>query len=460
MLKRRPLSPPKPPFRKSPKPVARKPVPGDPVAEIELSFPARGLHFCCIIKCSLVLVRLDSQAATVLGMQPFLHAATAEPPPLPAQVDLPPHVSGQSNPEFARPPRDSRFRVLLIVLISLSVGAALWMGNRSRRVVGQGNSQALRAAYSNSAPFLRLKGTTAAVRSRAILAPLLSGQQVGTLTITKLTPGGRRVKRGDLLVEFDRQAQTRDFLDKQADYGKLADQVLEEQAKDSAARAKDETELKEAKDNLSKAELEMQKVEIVSRIDAEKAQESLDEAKATLQQLGETFDLKRKAAQAGIRILEIQRDRTRQTMLHAQANAELMQIHSPLDGVVVLNTIWKQGKMGEVQEGDQVRPGVPFMQVVDPSVMEVRAFANQEDFFSLHVGQAAKVYLDAYPQLELPGRLDEIAPMGRGGDFSNKVHNFGVVFSIRGGDAKLMPDLSAAVDVDVSNNNGISGGAQ
>jgi len=49
----------------------------------------------------------------------------------------------------------------------------------------------------------------------------------------------------------------------------------------------------------------MEKVELLSRIDAEKAQEDLDEAQATLKQLKETFDLKRKAAQASIRILEI-----------------------------------------------------------------------------------------------------------------------------------------------------------
>ena len=148
-----------------------------------------------------------------------------------------------------------------------------------------------------------------------------------------------------MLVEFDRQAQMRDFIDKQAEYAKLVDQVAEEQAKENAARAKDETELKTAEDNLRKTELEIQKAEIVSRIDAEKNQQNLDEAKATFEQLHETFDLKRKAAQAAIRILEIQRDRTQQTMLHAQANADLMQIHSPLDGVVVLSTIWKQGKM-------------------------------------------------------------------------------------------------------------------
>jgi multidrug resistance efflux pump len=307
-----------------------------------------------------------------------------------------------------------------------------------------------RSSAANRDQVLRLKGTTEAVQSRAVLAPQLAGESVPTLTIVHLTPGGTRVKKGDLLVEFDRQAQMRDFVDKQADYAKLVDQVAEEQAKGSAARAKDETELKTAEDSLRKAELEMQKTEIVSRIDAEKNQQNLDEAKATFEQLHETFDLKRAAAQAAIRILEIQRDRTQQTMLHAQANADLMQIRSPLDGVVVLNTIWKQGTMGEVQEGDQVRPGVPFMQVVNPAAMQVRVMANQQDFPSLQVGQTAKVRLDAYPELVFPAKLEQLAPIGEGGDFSNKLRSFVVIVSIEGNNPKLMPDLSAAVDVNIA----------
>ena len=89
----------------------------------------------------------------------------------------------------------------------------------------------------------------------------------------------------------------------------------------STARAKDDTEIKQAEDALAKAKLEMEKVELLSRIDAEKAQEDLDEAQATLAQLKQTYDLKRKAAQASIRILEIQRDRTRETMLPTQRRA-------------------------------------------------------------------------------------------------------------------------------------------
>lgn len=291
---------------------------------------------------------------------------------------------------------------------------------------------------------------------RAVVAPLVAGEHVGSLTITRLVSAGTRVKGGDLLVEFDRQAELREFVDKQAEQAKLANQVVEERAKEAATRAKDETEMREAEDKLAKAELEMGKLELLARIDAEKAQEDLDEAKATLAQLKETFQLKRRRAEASIRLLEIQRDRAREIMEHARENAERMQIRSALDGVVVLNSIWKEGTMGEVKEGDQVHPGVTFMQVVDPSLMQVRALANQQDFPWLELGEAAKVHLDAYPELEFSARLEEKAPVGRSGDFSQKLRTFSVVFSIAGNDARLMPDLSAAVDVDRTMQDGVT----
>ncbi len=371
----------------------------------------------------------------------------------PAEV-IPASGSSLGQPEPPSPPaaenkaRPRRWRRWVAIAAAAAVVAIVVL------IAARGKTPAISKASRSGATIptqvLRLKGTTEAVQSRAIVAPLLAGQQVPTLTIIRLTPAGTRVKQGDLLVEFDRQAQMRDFVDKQAEYAKLVDQVTGEQAKESAARAKDETELKTAEDNLRKTELEIQKAEIVSRIDAEKNQENLDEAKATYEQLRETFNLKRKAAQAAVRILEIQRDRTQQTMLHAQANADLMQIRSPLNGVVVLNTIWKQGTMGEVQEGDQVRPGVSFMQVVNPAAMQVRVRANQQDFPSLQVGQTAKVRLDAYPDLVFAAKLDQLAPIGEGGDFSSKLRSFVVIVAIEGNDPKLMPDLSAAVDVDVA----------
>jgi multidrug efflux pump subunit AcrA (membrane-fusion protein) len=300
---------------------------------------------------------------------------------------------------------------------------------------------------------LRLNGTTIAAHSFAVLAPRLEGAQVGSMIVTKLAPGGSQVKAGDVLVEFDPQAQMKDYLDKQSAYDNLVGQVAQKEAEEEIAKAKDDTALKQAEDELDRAKLELQRNEIVSRIDAEKNQEAAEEAEATLKQLKATYQLKRAAASAAIRIQEIQRDRAMEAMRYAQSNAAKMTVHSPMNGVVVLNTIWLGGRMGTVQTGDQVRPGVPFMAVVDPSQMEVRVELNQVDLLRVHLGQRAKMHLDAYPGIELGATLEDLSPLGHQGQFTDTVRTFAARFSIQGSDPRLLPDLSAALDLDLSSEN-------
>src|SRR5207302_8788420 len=135
---------------------------------------------------------------------------------------------------------------------------------------------------------------------------------------TKLAPAGIQVKKDDVLVEFDPQAQMKDYLDKKSTYENLVSQVAQKQADEDIARAKDDTALKQAEDELKRAQLEVQKNEIVSRIDAEKNQEALDEAQATLKQLKQTYELKSAASASTIRIVEIQRDRALEAMRYSQ----------------------------------------------------------------------------------------------------------------------------------------------
>jgi HlyD family secretion protein len=370
-----------------------------------------------------------------------LERSTVELPEPPPQIDIPPETSREPG----TPSKTiTRFWAAAGVVVACCILVLVFYKSHKPAADSLPTATVERTQFAR---ILRLKGTTEAVQSRTFTAPILAGAQLSTLVITHVATAGNKVKRGDLLVEFDRQVQIKDALDKQADYQKFASQVAENQAQEDAAKAKDETELKQAEDELKKDDLEMRRNEVLSRIDAEKNQENLDQAKANLLQLRQTFDLKRRSARAGIGILELQRDRAREDMLHSQGNAAQMQILAPLDGVVVLHTVWKQGSMGEVKEGDQVRPGIALMDVVNPSLMQVRVQANQQDIADLRIGQAAQVRLDAYPEIFFPSKLEELAPLGVPGSFSEKLHSFVAIFSIQGNNPKLMPDLSAAVDV-------------
>jgi hypothetical protein len=79
--------------------------------------------------------------------------------------------------------------------------------------------------------------------------------------------------------------------------------------------------------------------------------------------------------------------------------------------------------------------------------MKVLVPVNQEDLLGLSIGQKALVHLDAYSDLVFEAQLESIDPMGQKGDFSPKLRSFSATFSIKGNDPRLMPDLSAAVDI-------------
>jgi multidrug resistance efflux pump len=296
---------------------------------------------------------------------------------------------------------------------------------------------------------VRVHGIVEAVESHGIAAPRLSGQNLGSLIITKLVKNGSAVRRGDVLVEFDREAQAKNILDKKAEYLDLVDQIKKKQADQASARAADETELKQAEDAEKTAELEMKKNEIISQIDAEKNQQNLEQAQASLKQLQETFALKRQAAAAELKILEIQRDRAETAMHWAQGNTEKMVIRSSADGVAVINSTWKSGAISDVQEGDEVRPGFPFLQIVNPSHMQIHAKVNQADIGAMQEGDPVQIGLDAYPELSFRGKLEYIGTVAQTSSFSQMVRSFNVVFSVEGTDPKLLPDLSAAVDVEL-----------
>lgn len=357
-----------------------------------------------------------------------------------------------SAPEPSRPRKRKRWLPLLLVAAAVVV-IALFLLRRVR--ANDSNTAArevTRTAVVQQKDFvssLRTHGIVEAVESHAISAPRLSGQGLGTLIITKLVASGSTVHRGEVLVEFDRQAQLRNVLDKQAEYRDLVEQIKKKQADQAAARAADETALKQAEDAEKTAELEVKKNEILSKIDAEKNDLTLEENRATLKQLQETFNLKRQADQADLKVLEIQRDRALAAVRWAQGNTEQMLIRSTADGVTVINSTWKSGTMSDVQEGDEVRPGFAFMQIVNPGRMQVRLRVNQADVYAMHVGQSARIHLDAYPDLSFSGTAENIAAVAQTSAFSGKMRFFTVLVSINGSDPKLLPDLSAAVDLEL-----------
>jgi HlyD family secretion protein len=271
----------------------------------------------------------------------------------------------------------------------------------------------------------------------------------GNMVITSIVRNGVSVRKGDILVELDRQNQEKNILDRQAEYDGLVQQIRRKQADQLAARSADETELKSAEVDIRIAQVEMRKNDVIPAYQEEINKANLAESEAQLNQLKETFALKRQAEAADLRILEIQRDRAKRAVEYAQSNVEKMTIRSPMNGLVVLTPLSKGTRMVDPQEGDEVRTGGNIMLVVNPSAMQVMARVNQVDIENVRIGQSAEIRLDAYPDLLFPGKVENISALVIPGSSSKRIRHFSATVSIRGANPRLLPDLTASVDVPV-----------
>lgn len=268
------------------------------------------------------------------------------------------------------------------------------------------------------------------------------------LILVNLAKPGSHVKKGDVVAEFDRQYMLQ-RLDDYRDSVVQMEAGLRKMKSDMGVAAEaEEKVLASAKADLEDALLDMKTVNVRSAIEAERFQMAVEEARARLKQVQAEGKLFAESQQAQYRASEIDLDQARIELRRADANAARMVLKTPIDGIVVMQTIFRGGDVGQIQLGDQVYPGMFFMSIVDPSSMVVDASINQVDSEKLRIGMKARVELDAYKGIELPAEIAAIGGMSKPSEWrASYVSRVPVRLKVEGADERVIPDLSASADV-------------
>ena len=293
---------------------------------------------------------------------------------------------------------------------------------------------------------VRATGTIEAVRVFNVQVPQITGQG-GKMTLTRLIDNGVRVNQGDILAEFDRTAQLDAAQDTQAKFDDLTHQVEQKKAEFSSNAEKRRSDLQQAEADLAKAKLQLRRGPLLSDIDRLKNEAKAEGAQAHVDSLTKSNHLHDLAEAANIRVLELQRDRQKVALERALRNADRLQIKAPLSGMVALQNVWRGGTMGHAQEGDQLYPGQPLMRIFDPSQMQVRTMVGEADGAALAPGSRARVYLDAYPELQFDAAFSSASPVAAAA-LGTPLKSFTARYRLEQSDPHLLPDLSAAVIIE------------
>ena len=257
------------------------------------------------------------------------------------------------------------------------------------------------------------------------------------------------VKTGDIVAVFDRAKLIDQARDAQAKYEDLRHQVEQRIAQHRSEDEKRASELQQAEADLAKAQLELRKGPLLSEIDRLKAEEKLAVAKLHVASLKKTAEARGRSQAADRKILELQRDRQKFAMERAKINADLLEIKASIDGMVSLEAVWRRDNMGPPQEGDQLWPGQPLMRIFSSAEMEVQLTVGEPDGAALVAGTRAVVRLDAYPELVFEARFDSASPVASS-LLDSPIRTFPARFRIDSRDPHLLPDLSAAADIEIT----------
>ncbi len=413
----------------------------------------------------------------------------AQPEPQPVQPVKPGPVVVPVPPPQQEPRRFPLWGIFLMVLVVVG-GLAYYYKAQQAAQMASGAAASIPTATATTddvVETIRVSGTITAANQQTILAPRIQGsrtdvnrggaigaqtagrggglgnQTLGagfgaaqmndfSLVLIKLATAGGHVKTGDVIAQFDPQMQQQRL----ADY---ADTIIQTEASiksqmarlDAQAEQHDQT-VRSSKASWDQAILDEKQKPVVSRIQAELYGLSSDQAKATYDQLVYEDSIVDAIQRSQIKSSELTRDQSKLEQQRAEQNVKKMTMTAPMDGIVVYATIVRNSnELGQVQIGDQVTAGQPFMYIVDPNSMVLNAQVNQVDAERLRIGYKARIRLDAYADIELPGTVEGIGAMSKSSVFrAGYVGVIPVRVKLDKQDERVIPDLTGSAEISLS----------
>jgi len=343
-----------------------------------------------------------------------------------------------------------RFKMLLLAAAAALGGGALYMleGSQGSPKPKVSDFKVATATIASIARTVRLTGQTSAQRYVNITAPRPRAPESNTLILLKLVKAGSFVRKGEEVAAIDAQS-TLDHIDDVKDTVKQADSdVLKRKAEQAIESETLRQTLRQAKSDMEKARLDAKPAGILTPIERQLLELNAEEMEARYTELQKSVAEQQASFAAEMRILAITALRQRRHLERHEHDVPTFNIKASMDGLAVMQPIWRGGDMGQVEQGDQLGSGQLFMKIVDPKSMQVEATANQVETSELRVGQHVTVRFDAFPGLELPGTIYSMGALATGSWLqSYYLRSVPVRITINGFDPRVIPDLSASAEV-------------
>jgi RND family efflux transporter MFP subunit len=332
----------------------------------------------------------------------------------------------------------------VVILIAIGISA-----------VGRGSAPDLPTAEVTRGEFVdavELRGEIRPIRSVVVMAPMQSGE----LQIVKLAKNGSTAKTGDVVVQFDTSTVDRTIQEKRSEVKQAEAEIDQARAQIRMVDEQGATARLKARYDVSRAQLDLVKEDLVSKLEYERAKLALSDAEQRVKEMEEKGRSDRAAAQADLNGKQRKRQKAMADLQRAERSRQLLEVRAPVDGLVsIMPNFRAGGPFGgnqEFREGDRAWAGAGVLELPDLSEVRFEARLDESDRGRIAAGQTATIRIDALPDRELTATVADISVLARV-DFSSgtwpPARNFDLKLKVGEKDQRLRPGMSATARIAV-----------
>ena len=341
--------------------------------------------------------------------------------------------------------RRGALAALAAIVVAAGIGVAMTAGSGAAPDV-----TTLPVVKGDFIDYIQIRGDIRPAKSIVLNAPVQSG---GDLLITKLVKNGTSVKKGDILVEFDRTTLDQRLQERQSDLKSAEADIQQSVEQRKVNDQQDAQALMKAHYDVDRAKLDLGKKDIVSPVEYEEAKLALADAEQKLNEVEAKNASNRAGSDAEILGKKRKRDKAKFDVDRTAESLAALTLRSPADGTVnILENPRSGGPFSngvEFREGDRAWAGATILELPDLSSIHLEARLDESDRGRLKVGQTATVKIEAVPGKDFNARVDLISVLARV-DFSSgwpPVRNFDLGLVLQDRDARIRPGMTATARI-------------
>ena len=288
-------------------------------------------------------------------------------------------------------------------------------------------------------------GQLRAAKDEKVVSPRVRGD----LKIVHLWPEGEQVEPGDLILQFDRAWHAQEVKDKISRLEQAKADLSKFEAEQKRQRAEMGMQVEQKTAALELARINLQKSEYGSAIEREEARIGVGQAERALEEARANLEAQEIVERVERSHMEVRIAHRQKVYDGALSDYERLSVRATRPGLVVHEVIRKRGagRRSKVKEGDMVWGGMSLLALPELDSMQVVSQVGEMDVHSVGPGLPALIRLEALPGPVFHGVVRDVAPMAAEKEGAPNVQVFEMVVDITEQDERLLPGMSASVEV-------------